>query len=79
MRSPSRRCRISFAPGRILPPRATPDIPPDGINLEAAVNEFEKQLVIKALQLAGGRRAEAVRLLGLTDRTLRYRLDKYGL
>jgi two-component system response regulator PilR (NtrC family) len=58
---------------------AVPDIPQEGINLEAAVNEFEKQLVIKALQLAGGRRAEAVRLLGLTDRTLRYRLDKYGL
>ncbi len=58
---------------------AVPDIPPGGISLEAAVNEFEKQLVIKALQMAGGRRAEAVRLLGLTDRTLRYRLDKYGL
>jgi len=58
---------------------AVPDIPPGGISLEAAVNEFEKQLVIKALRLAGGRRAEAVRLLGLTDRTLRYRLDKYGL
>ena len=58
---------------------AVPDIPPEGINLEEAVNEFEKQLVVKALRLAGGRRAEAVRLLGLTDRTLRYRLDKYGL
>ena len=58
---------------------AVPDIPAGGISLEEAVNEFEKQLVIKALRLAGGRRAEAVRLLGLTDRTLRYRLDKYGL
>ena len=55
------------------------DIPPTGISLEAAVNEYEKRLVVKALQLAGGRRAEAVRLLGLTDRTLRYRLDKFGL
>ena len=59
--------------------RAVPDIPPGGIDLEAAVNDFEKQFIIKALRLAGGRRAEAVRLLGLTDRTLRYRLDKYGL
>jgi two-component system response regulator PilR (NtrC family) len=58
---------------------AVMDIPPEGISLEAAVNEYEKRLVMKALQLAGGRRAEAVRLLGLTDRTLRYRLDKYGL
>jgi two-component system response regulator PilR (NtrC family) len=60
-------------------PAAVPDIPSEGINLEEAVNEFEKQLVIKALKLAGGRRSEAVRLLGLTERTLRYRLDKYGL
>jgi two-component system response regulator PilR (NtrC family) len=60
-------------------PAVVPDIPSGGINLEEAVNEFEKQLVIKALRLAGGRRSEAVRLLGLTERTLRYRLDKYGL
>ena len=65
--------------GAHTPSAAVPDIPLGGISLEASVNEFEKQLVIKALQMAGGRRAEAVRLLGLTDRTLRYRLDKYGL
>jgi len=56
-----------------------PDIPPTGISIEAAVNEFEKQLVVRALQMAGGRRVEAARLLGLTERTLRYRLDKHGL
>ncbi len=61
------------------PGSLVPDIPPEGINLEEAVNEYERQYIIKALRLAGGRRAEAVRLLGLTDRTLRYRLDKYGL
>jgi DNA-binding NtrC family response regulator len=65
--------------GPLAPATPVPDIPPEGINLEEAVNEFEKRLVSKALRLAGGRRAEAVRLLGLTDRTLRYRLDKYGL
>jgi two-component system response regulator PilR (NtrC family) len=54
-------------------------IPPGGINLEETVNEFEKRLVARALQMAGGRRAEAARLLGLNDRTLRYRLDKYNL
>jgi len=54
-------------------------IPPGGINLEETVNEFEKRLVSRALQMAGGRRAEAARLLGLNDRTLRYRLDKYNL
>ncbi len=60
-------------------PLEVPGIPPQGINLEEKVNEFERALVARALQLAGGRRAEAARLLGLNDRTLRYRLDKYGL
>jgi DNA-binding NtrC family response regulator len=60
-------------------PEAVAEIPPGGISLEEAVNEFEKQLVVKALKLAAGRRTEAARLLGLTERTLRYRLDKYGL
>ncbi|HEY5998982.1 MAG TPA: sigma-54 dependent transcriptional regulator [bacterium] len=67
--------------GRLAPAEGAPPaaIPPEGINLEETVNEFEKRLVAQALQLAGGRRAEAARLLGLNDRTLRYRLDKYGL
>jgi two-component system response regulator PilR (NtrC family) len=54
-------------------------IPPEGISIEAAVNAYEKRLVERALQMAGGRRVEAARLLGLTERTLRYRLDKHGL
>ncbi len=58
---------------------AVPEIPPEGISLEDQVNAFEKRLVVAALRQAAGRRAEAARLLGLTDRTLRYRLDKYGL
>jgi len=65
--------------GAPLATNVVPSISTDGINLEQTVNEFEKQLVIKALRLAGGRRSEVVRLLGLTDRTLRYRLEKYGL
>jgi two-component system response regulator PilR (NtrC family) len=65
--------------GAPLATNVVPSISADGINLEQTVNEFEKQLVIKALRLAGGRRSEVVRLLGLTDRTLRYRLEKHGL
>jgi two-component system response regulator PilR (NtrC family) len=65
--------------GAPLAAAVVPSIPAGGINLEQTVNEFERQLVIKALRLAGGRRSEVMRLLGLTERTLRYRLDKYGL
>jgi len=67
--------RAGGTPGQI----PGPDVFPRGFNLEDTVGEFEKQIIIKALRLTGGRRSEVVRLLGLTDRTLRYRLDKYGL
>ena len=33
---------------------AVPDIPPEGINLEEAVNEFEKQLVDQGAAAGGG-------------------------
>jgi len=67
--------RAGGTPGQI----PGPEVFPRGFNLEETVGKFEKQIIIKALRLTGGRRPEVVRLLGLTDRTLRYRLDKYGL
>jgi len=48
------------------------DIPETGIDLEAV----EKSLVLKALDKARGNVSQAARLLGLTRRTLQYRLEK---
>ena len=52
-----------------------PDIPADGISLE----EFEKGLIIKALQKSNGNRSQAARLLKIPRHVLIYRLEKFGL
>jgi DNA-binding NtrC family response regulator len=51
------------------------DVPEAGLDLEA----LEKHLLTRAMEKSGGVIARAARLLGLTRRTLEYRLDKYGI
>jgi transcriptional regulator with PAS, ATPase and Fis domain len=48
------------------------EIPEGGIDLEAV----ERSLILKALEKAGGNVTRAARLLGLSRRTLQYRLEK---
>jgi DNA-binding NtrC family response regulator len=48
------------------------EIPDAGIDLEAV----ERSLILKALEKAGGNVTQAARLLGLSRRTLQYRLEK---
>ena len=48
------------------------EIPDAGIDLEAV----ERSLILKALDKAGGNVTRAARLLGLSRRTLQYRLEK---
>ena len=44
-----------------------------------SLEELEKYLLARALEKSGGVIAKAARLLGLTYRTLQYRITKYGL
>jgi two-component system response regulator PilR (NtrC family) len=53
--------------------------PEQGVNLERVVEEFERGIIIKALERTSGNRTEAARLLGVTFRSLRYRLSKLGI
>jgi transcriptional regulator with PAS, ATPase and Fis domain len=48
------------------------EIPDAGIDLEAV----ERSLIVKALEKAGGNVTRAARLLGLSRRTLQYRMEK---
>lgn len=50
-----------------------------GIELERLVAEFERTLLIKALQSTGGVKKKAAKLLGISFRSMRYRVDKYAL
>jgi Nif-specific regulatory protein len=47
--------------------------------IEAAVSALEKDLIEDALKSARGNRAKASRLLGTTERILRYKVDKLGI
>jgi DNA-binding NtrC family response regulator len=52
-----------------------PVIPPEGLSLE----ELERELILQALERAGGNKSQAARLLGLTRRTLYSRMERHGL
>lgn len=49
-----------------------------GLELESVVEEVERNLIAQAMERSGGNRTEAARLLGISFRSLRYRLKKYG-
>jgi two-component system response regulator PilR (NtrC family) len=55
------------------------DIPTEGIDLETVVGDLERNLLIKALQRAKGVKKKAAELLNINFRSMRYRLEKYGL
>lgn len=50
-----------------------------GIDLEALVDDFERTLLTKALERTSGVKKKAARLLNISFRSMRYRVDKYGL
>jgi two-component system, NtrC family, response regulator AtoC len=54
---------------------ATFRLPPEGVDLETV----ERQLVIQALQRAGGNQTQAGHLLGINRDQIRYRIEKFGL
>ena len=54
-------------------------IPPGGLDLEQAVGKYEKVLLVSALDKAGGVKKRAAKLLNISFRSIRYRLEKYGL
>ncbi|MFA6599357.1 MAG: helix-turn-helix domain-containing protein, partial [Ignavibacteriaceae bacterium] len=47
--------------------------------LVEVVEALEKKLITTALAKSGGNQTQAGKLLGLTERNLRYKLQKYGI
>lgn len=82
----------TLAPGETILPEHLPEairqeqpchtlvpdnIPPEGIDLEKILEQIENTLLMKAMDRAGGVKTEAARLLGLTFRSFRHRLQKF--
>ena len=58
---------------------AVVELPDDGVDLDRLVADYERAWVGKALERAGGVRKKAAQLLGISFRSMRYRLAKLGL
>jgi two-component system, NtrC family, response regulator PilR len=54
-------------------------LPPDGCALDEVLGELERRLILQALERSGGVRKTAAKSLGISFRSLRYRLSKHGL
>ncbi|MEK6531784.1 MAG: sigma-54 dependent transcriptional regulator [Deltaproteobacteria bacterium] len=57
-------------------PAALPD---GGIDLEKKVEEYERKMILDALKKTGGAKKKAAALLGLSFRSMRYKLSKYDI
>jgi len=57
----------------------TTNLPDEGLDLEEVVANLETDLISQALNKCHGNKTNAAKLLGLSFRSFRYRLDKYGL
>ena len=62
---------------------ATPEppalVPAEGVDLDQLVSDYERTWVLRALEQTGGVRKRAAILLGISFRSLRYRLEKLGI
>jgi two-component system, NtrC family, response regulator PilR len=54
-------------------------IPVTGLDLDAYLGEIERDILVKALERCGGVRKKAAELLGITFRSIRYRLAKFAI
>ncbi|MDP9001873.1 MAG: sigma-54 dependent transcriptional regulator [Myxococcota bacterium] len=68
---------ISGAASQSTP--ALVNLPDEGCRLDDILGEVERRMILQALERSDGVRTQAARLLGVTLRSLRYRLQKHAL
>ena len=55
------------------------EIPEEGMDLEGYLDGIEKRILLQSLERCGGVKKKAAEFLGLTFRSFRYRLAKFGM
>lgn len=73
--------------GKILTPSDFPkelafgkvDFASESIEVGCSISQAEKRLILKTLEAEGGNRTKAAEILGISTRTLRNKLQEYGL
>jgi len=70
---------VNTPSGRKMASSQEIEIGPEGIDLDRIVGQIEKELLIKAIHVANGTKKKAAKLLNISFRSMRYRVEKYGL
>lgn len=55
------------------------EVTSDGIELDKIIGQIEKELLVKAIHVSNGVKKRAARLLNISFRSMRYRVEKYNL
>jgi len=58
---------------------APSQIPPEGLDLERRIEDYERGFIREALRNTGGNLTNAAKILGMSYRSIRYRVKKLGL
>jgi two-component system response regulator FlrC len=68
-------------PAVVVPPAAANDAPPNALPdaplRVRSVRDMERDLILETLAAVGGSRKKAIEKLGISERTLRYKLARY--
>lgn len=70
---------VNTPSGRKLASTHEIQITEEGLDLDKIMGQIEKELLVKAIHTAGGVKKKAAKLLNITFRSMRYRVEKYGL
>lgn len=70
---------VNTPSGRKMASSQEIEIGVEGIDLDRIVGQIEKELLIKAIHVANGTKKKAAKLLNISFRSMRYRVEKYGL
>ena len=70
---------VMTASGRKMASSQDIEITDDGIDVDNIIGHIEKELIVKAIHKSDGVKKKAAKLLGITFRSMRYRIRKYNL
>ncbi|NUN06928.1 MAG: sigma-54-dependent Fis family transcriptional regulator [Bdellovibrio sp.] len=70
---------VNTSSGRKMASSNEIEIGDDGVDLDKVMGQIEKELLVKAIHAAGGVKKRAAKLLHISFRSMRYRIEKYNL
>lgn len=70
---------VNTSGGRKMASSNEIEIGDSGLDLDKVMGQIEKELLVKAIHAAGGVKKKAAKLLHISFRSMRYRIEKYNL